>query len=65
MYFHSWAEFWQMGQQGLYVWSTYGVALVILLWNVLCPLYKLGRLMRSRTRLLKRQGAQITVDKSP
>lgn len=37
MQWHSWAEFWQMGGYGLYVWGSFGItALVVIgeIWQV-------------------------------
>ena len=36
--FHSVAEFLAMGGHGPYVWSAYGVALVVLVWQIVRPL---------------------------
>lgn len=33
-----WAQFFAMGNYGLYVWSAYGLAAVILALNVILPL---------------------------
>lgn len=37
MQWHSWAEFWQMGGYGFYVWGSFGItALVVIgeIWQV-------------------------------
>ena len=31
------AEFWGMGGYAVYVWGSFGAALVIYLWNVVAP----------------------------
>lgn len=35
MSFDSWSEFVAMGGHGLYVWLSYGAALIIVAWNLL------------------------------
>jgi heme exporter protein D len=30
MAFESWSDFWEMGKHGLYVWSTYGISMLLL-----------------------------------
>ena len=37
MQFDSLAALWQMGGHGLYVWSAYGISLLVLLVNALLP----------------------------
>ena len=47
------AEFFHMGGYGFYVWSSYGLALVVLVMNVLVPLQRqrdLKRRLASGTR---------------
>ena len=31
MAFESWSDFWEMGKHGLYVWSTYGISMLLLI----------------------------------
>ena len=38
MYFSSWTEFFNMGGHGLYVWSSYLLALVVVVYNLLAPM---------------------------
>ncbi len=33
-------EFFHMGGYAMYVWPSYGLALVILLWNVILPMQR-------------------------
>ncbi|OED41410.1 heme exporter protein CcmD [Endozoicomonas sp. (ex Bugula neritina AB1)] len=37
MYFSSWIEFLNMEGHGLYVWSSYAVALAIIVYNIAAP----------------------------
>ena len=39
-------EFLRMGGYAFYVWSSYGIALLILLWCAMDPLLKLKKLLR-------------------
>jgi heme exporter protein D len=47
----SWSEFWAMGGYGLYVWSAYGFATVVLVINVIVPLRRRTVVMRILRRL--------------
>lgn len=52
------SEFLNMGGYALYVWSSYGIALVLLLWIFAKPLLDKKQLLkhlRSRYRQLDRQ----------
>lgn len=42
----SWAEFFAMGGYGLYVWSAYGFAAIVLVINVVAPLRRRSVVMR-------------------
>lgn len=42
----SWQAFWAMGGYGAFVWSSYGIAAVVLLANVIVPLVAHRRLKR-------------------
>ena len=52
--FHSVAEFLAMGGHGPYVWSAYGVALVVLVWLVVQPLRRHAAILES----VRRAGAR-------
>lgn len=54
MYFFSFSDFIHMGGHGLYVWSSYGIAMLVVLWNVAMPLLKRGTVLASlRQRLIR------------
>lgn len=55
--FASFAQFVAMGGYGLYVWASYGLALAILLGNVLVPLWQWRRFMIAAQRRLRRNNA--------
>ncbi len=37
MAFKNWHDFLSMGHHGFYVWSAYGIFLIIALWNIVLP----------------------------
>jgi heme exporter protein D len=43
----SWSEFFAMGQYGVYVWSAYALAALMLCLNLLAPLWR-GKAVRRR-----------------
>ncbi|MEK6805347.1 MAG: heme exporter protein CcmD [Pseudomonadota bacterium] len=43
-------EFWQMGGYALYVWGSYGAALLVFVWNLLAPYLKQRELLSRETR---------------
>jgi heme exporter protein D len=47
----NWSEFWAMGGYGLYVWSAYGFAALVLVMNVIIPLRRRAVVMRILRRL--------------
>ena len=50
----SWDEFWHMGGYGLYVWGSYGAALLVM---VLEPLFAQARLKAARRAAVNESGA--------
>ncbi|ANG65098.1 heme exporter protein CcmD [Marinobacterium aestuarii] len=55
MKFESMADFIGMGGHGLYVWLAYGIALAILLFNVVQPLRQTRQLLNQQARLVRRE----------
>ncbi len=55
MNFSSFAEFLAMGNHGLYVWSAYGISLVVLALNVIGPLLARRRYLQDEARRLRRE----------
>ncbi len=49
-------EFLAMGGYGFYVWTSYGLAVVILLWNLLCPFWQRRRFLEERLQQRKPAG---------
>ncbi len=58
MSFNSFAEFLAMGNHGVYVWSSYGISLAILLLNVVLPLMTRQRYFKNEARRLRREAQQ-------
>ncbi|WAJ36036.1 heme exporter protein CcmD [Pseudomonas sp. GOM7] len=55
MSFSSFAEFLAMGTHGAYVWSAYGISLVVLLLNVALPILARRRYLQDEARRLRRE----------
>jgi heme exporter protein D len=54
MSFSSWSDFLQMGGYAFYVWSAYGLTLVVLGGALLAPWLRYRRLRREVTRRERR-----------
>ena len=57
MSFSSFSEFIQMGEHGLFVWSCYGLTLVVLVMNILRPLQLQRRLIQEKRRAMAQEDA--------
>ena len=55
MSFASFTEFVAMGNHGLYVWSAYGISLLVLGINVAAPLLARRRYLQDEARRLRRE----------
>ncbi|KFF83579.1 heme exporter protein CcmD [Pseudomonas syringae] len=55
MSFASLSDFLAMGRHGVFVWSAYGLCLVVLLVNVALPLWARQRFLKQQARRLKRE----------
>ncbi|MDM8561474.1 heme exporter protein CcmD [Candidatus Parabeggiatoa sp. HSG14] len=49
------SEFFQMGDYAFYVWTSYGLALVVLVANLILPIIHERNLMRVLARKLRRK----------
>lgn len=58
MQFSSLSEFINMGGQGLYVWSSYGISVLVLAANVLFPLLRKRSLSKEIQQSMKREAKQ-------
>lgn len=57
----NWAEFFHMGGYAFYVWASYGLALVIVLANIISPLLQRKKVIKQIKRAIKRE--QIAANK--
>jgi len=55
MYFESVEALLQMDGHGFYVWTSYGITLVVLLFTLWLPLAKIRRLRTEQQRRLRRE----------
>ncbi len=55
MNFASFSEFVAMGNHGLYVWTSYGISLAVILLNVAQPLLARRRYLQEEARRLRRE----------
>ena len=58
MSFASFGDFLAMGHHGLYVWSAYGISLLVLAINVAEPLLARRRYLQEEARRLRREAQQ-------
>lgn len=58
MVFSSFGDFLAMGHHALYVWSAYGICLVVLALNVAVPLLARRRYLQEEARRLRRENKQ-------
>ncbi len=58
MSFVSFGEFLAMGNHGLYVWSAYGLSLLVLALNVVLPILARRRYLQDEARRLRREEAK-------
>ncbi len=54
----SWSEFMSMGGYGIYVWSAYGFAIVILVINVIIPMRRRSVVLRALRQFMVTQTVQ-------
>lgn len=55
MSFESFSDFLAMGRHGLFVWSAYGLCLLVLVVNVAGPLLARRRYLQQQARRLRRE----------
>jgi heme exporter protein D len=51
-------EFFHMGGYGFYVWTSYGIALVVLLLNIILPARQHRKLLTDIARKARRAGSK-------
>ena len=55
MNFSTFSEFVAMGHHGLYVWTSYGISLAVLILNVALPVLARRRYLQDEARRLRRE----------
>ncbi|HTN32129.1 MAG TPA: heme exporter protein CcmD [Pseudomonas sp.] len=55
MNFASFSEFLAMGNHGVYVWTSYGAGLLVVLINIALPLLGRRRYLQDEARRLRRE----------
>lgn len=55
MRFDSFSDFLSMGGDGLYVWLSYGIGVVVILGNVVWPILRRKQLLTQLRRRLRRE----------
>lgn len=58
MSFDSWQAFWQMGGYAFYVWSSYGLTVLVLAWVLLAPRLRRRELTRAAEHQRRRVQSQ-------
>lgn len=58
MHFETVSAFLQMGGHGLFVWSAYGITIVVMLWLLLAPLHCSRTLLRGVRQHQRRAHSQ-------
>lgn len=62
MYFHSLADFLAMGGHGFYVWTAYGIALVVVLWHFVWLHHQNRQIKQRILRQLEREASLGEID---
>ncbi|TNC83890.1 MAG: heme exporter protein CcmD [Alcanivorax sp.] len=58
MAFETFADFMAMGKHGPYVWSAYGITLLVVVANILAPVIRRKGLVEEIKRKAKREQAE-------
>ncbi len=58
-YFETFSEFIQMGKHGLYVWLSYGISLLVIVYNIVADYIERQQFFREAKRRLKREKTSI------
>lgn len=59
MEFSSFSEFIAMGKHGPFVWSAYGITLVVVLANIIIPMRRKKALLEDIKRKVKREQPEV------
>ena len=58
MSFNTFSEFVQMGGHGFFVWTAYGITLVVLSYNIINPMVMNRRFVKLQKQNLRREQAR-------
>ena len=58
-YFETFSEFIQMGKHGLYVWLSYGISLIVIVYNIVAVYIERQQFFCEAKRRLKREKTSI------
>ena len=58
-YFETFSEFIQMGKHGLYVWLSYGISLIVIVYNIIAVYIERQQFFSEAKRRLKREKTSI------
>ncbi len=58
-YFETFSEFIQMGKHGLYVWLSYGISLIVIVYNIVAVYIERQQFFSEAKRRLKREKTSI------
>lgn len=58
MSFNSVSEFVNMGGHGFFVWTAYGIALIVLVYNIINPMVIHSRFVKMQKQNLRRELAR-------
>ncbi|MGR9116309.1 MAG: heme exporter protein CcmD [Gammaproteobacteria bacterium] len=58
-YFSSWADFLEMGGHGFYVWLSYAIAALVVVYNIASVRLKTRIFFKQAKRRLKREQKQL------
>jgi len=54
----SWSEFFAMGGYAFFVWTSYGIALVVILLNIVMPMIERKKVISRVKRAIRREQLQ-------
>ncbi len=55
----NWSEFFNMGGYAFFVWSSYAVALMVVLGNIIAPILQRKKVIKRIKRTIKRENIEL------
>ncbi len=55
----NWSEFFNMGGYAFYVWTSYGLAFIIVLANIVSPIMQRKKVIKRIKRAIKRENIEL------